>query len=259
MDALAIRNLTYEVPEKKILKNINMSVPAGALMAIMGQSGCGKTSLLKCIAGLARPSSGQIEIDGTDIVGLSESEIDQIRLKMGLVFQYAALFDSLNVYDNVSFGLKHHKQIDKKSVANIVAERLEDVGMSGTEKLFPSQLSGGMQKRVGLARALAMEPSLLLYDEPTSGLDPVIARNIDDLIVETKGRHKVTSIIVSHDIRSIFRIADFIGMMVDGELIAFLNPRKRRCRSLPFDPWGRETRKLRKIPIPTAWRPLPAS
>ncbi len=229
MDSLAISNLKYEVPEKLILNNISLKVPTGSLLAIMGQSGCGKTSLLKCISGLVRPSSGHIVIDGIDIVGLAERPMDEVRLKMGLVFQYAALFDSLNVYDNISFGLKHHKNLDQKSTAKIVTERLADVGMEGTENLFPSQLSGGMQKRVGLARALAMEPTLLLYDEPTSGLDPVIARNIDDLIVETKNRHKVTSVIVSHDIRSIFRIADFIGMMVDGELIALGTPDEMRA------------------------------
>jgi phospholipid/cholesterol/gamma-HCH transport system ATP-binding protein len=229
--AIAVRDLDYTVPEKRILRGIDLTVDKGEILAVMGKSGSGKTTLLKCLAGLIKPTGGQIELFGQDIVPLSESQLDDIRLKIGLVFQYAALFDSLNVYDNVSFGIVNHRRTGRRDVRQIVADRLADVDMPGTEGLFPSQLSGGMQKRVGLARALAMEPSVLLYDEPTSGLDPVIARSIDDLIVQTRDRLGMTSVVVSHDIASIFRIADRI-VMVD-EIIAAGTPDEIRASTNP--------------------------
>jgi phospholipid/cholesterol/gamma-HCH transport system ATP-binding protein len=232
-DAVVVRGLEYTVPEKRILHDVNLTVPRGGLLAIMGKSGCGKTSLLKCMAGLVKPSGGEIVLEGQDIVPLRESELDEVRLKIGLVFQYAALFDSLTVFENVAFGLRHHRKTDRKQLSRIVAERLADVGMEGTEPLYPSQLSGGMQKRVGLARALAMEPAVLLYDEPTSGLDPVIARNIDELILNTRSRMGMTSIIVSHDIESIFRIADHIAMLDEGTVIAYGTPEEMRASDHP--------------------------
>ncbi len=220
MGILTIRALNYAVPEKHILRDIDLEIAPGEIFAIMGMSGSGKTSLLKCMAGLIKPSSGHIFLGETDIVPLSEQELDSVRLKIGLVFQYAALFDSLTVYENVSFGLVHHRRLSRREIDRIVRERLEEVGMTGTERLYPSQLSGGMQKRVGLARALAMEPMVLLYDEPTSGLDPVITRNIDDMILQTRERLGMTSVIVSHDIGSIMRIADRVAMLHEGSVIA---------------------------------------
>jgi len=230
-DAIVVKGLNYKVPEKHILRDVNLNVRKGEVLAIMGKSGSGKTTLLKCLAGLIKPTSGQVEIFNQDIAPLSESELDDVRLKIGLVFQYAALFDSLSVYDNVSFGIVNHKRISRRETSKIVADRLAEVGMEGTEKLFPSQLSGGMQKRVGLARALAMEPGVLLYDEPTSGLDPVIAHSIDDLIVETRDRLGMTSVVVSHDIASIFRIADRIAMVDEGAIIAAGTPDEIRASS----------------------------
>jgi len=234
MNAITVRGLEYVVPEKRILHDINLEVERGEIVAVMGMSGCGKTTLLKCIAGLLRPTHGHILIEGEDITGLPESELDRVRLKIGLVFQYAALFDSLDVYANVSFGLTHHRKLRRQEMDQIVAERLADVGMQGTERLYPAQLSGGMQKRVGLARALAMEPAVVLYDEPTSGLDPVIGRAIDGLIVETRDRLGMTSIVVSHDIASIFRIADRIAMMHEGRIIASGTPEDMRDSSHPI-------------------------
>jgi phospholipid/cholesterol/gamma-HCH transport system ATP-binding protein len=231
--AIIVDDLEYAVPEKRILHDIHLEVDRGSILAVMGMSGCGKTSLLKCIAGLVKPTGGHILIEGQDIVPLSESELDRVRLRIGLVFQYAALFDSLTVFDNVSFGLRHHTRSSSREMSRIVAERLEDVGMQGTENLYPSQLSGGMQKRVGLARALAMEPALLLYDEPTSGLDPVIARTIDDLILETRDKKRMTSVVVSHDIASIFRIADYIAMLDAGTVIAYGTPEDMRQSDNP--------------------------
>jgi phospholipid/cholesterol/gamma-HCH transport system ATP-binding protein len=226
--AVEVAALSYDVPEKRILQDIELTVARAEVVAIMGQSGSGKTSLLKCMTGLVKPSAGKIVIEGQDIVPMQERDLDTVRLKMGLVFQYAALFDSLTVYENVSFGLAYHRQFSKREIKVIVAERLADVGMEGTENLFPSQLSGGMQKRVGLARALAMEPDILFYDEPTSGLDPVIARNIDDLILETRDRLGMTSVVVSHDIRSIFKIADRVAMLHEGRIVAEGTPEELR-------------------------------
>ena len=230
-DAIVVKGLNFDVPEKQILRDVNLNVHKGEVLAVMGKSGSGKTTLLKCMAGLIKPTSGQVEIFNQDIAPLSESELDDVRLKIGLVFQYAALFDSLSVYDNVSFGIVNHRRISRRETSKIVADRLAEVGMEGTENLFPSQLSGGMQKRVGLARALAMEPSVLLYDEPTSGLDPVIARSIDELIVETRNRLGMTSVVVSHDIASIFRIADRIAMVEEGAIIAAGTPEEIRSSS----------------------------
>lgn len=233
MNAITVRALEYVVPEKRILHDVHLEVAKGEILAIMGMSGSGKTTLLKCIAGLVKPTGGQVWIDGEDIVPLPESELDRVRLKIGLVFQYAALFDSLSVYDNVSFGLAHHRKLTRREIDRIVAERLADVDMEGTERLYPSQLSGGMQKRVGLARALAMEPSVVLYDEPTSGLDPVIGRTIDDLIVQTRNRLGMTSVVVSHDLPSIFRIADRIAMIHEGRIIASGTPEEIRASRDP--------------------------
>jgi phospholipid/cholesterol/gamma-HCH transport system ATP-binding protein len=232
-EVIAVRDLNYAVPEKRIIRDLSMSVAKGEILAVMGKSGSGKTTLLKCLAGLIKPTGGEIVLFGQDIVPLPEARLDEVRLKIGLVFQYAALFDSLNVYDNVSFGIVNHWRTGRREVDRIVADRLADVGMPDTQRLFPSQLSGGMQKRVGLARALAMEPSVLLYDEPTSGLDPVIARSIDDLIVETRDRLGMTSVVVSHDIASIFRIADRVVMVDEGEIIAEGTPAEMRASAHP--------------------------
>lgn len=231
--AIVVREMEYAVPEKRILQDVNLTVGRGEILAVMGKSGSGKTTLLKCLAGLIKPTGGQILLFGQDIVPLSEAQLDDVRLKIGLVFQYAALFDSLSVYDNVSFGVVNHRRIGRREVSRLVADRLAEVGMPDTERLFPSQLSGGMQKRVGLARALAMEPSILLYDEPTSGLDPVIAHSIDDLIVQTRDRLGVTSVVVSHDIGSIFRIADRIVMVDEGRIIASGTPAEIRSSENP--------------------------
>jgi phospholipid/cholesterol/gamma-HCH transport system ATP-binding protein len=185
------------------------------------------------MAALLKPTAGQVIVEGEDIVSLPEARLERVRLKIGLVFQYAALFDSLTVYDNVAFGVVNNRKLNRHEVDAIVAKRLTEVGMRGTEQLFPAQLSGGMQKRVGLARALAMEPKVLLYDEPTSGLDPVIARSIDDLIVSTRDRLGMASVVVSHDIRSIFRIADRVAMLEDGTIIACDTPERMRTLNHP--------------------------
>lgn len=229
MKSVVAKDVEFAVPEKRILDGIDLDIAKGEIVAVMGMSGSGKTTLLKCLAGLIKPTAGSILIEGTDIVPLTERELDEIRPRIGLVFQYAALFDSLTVYENVAFGLVHNKRMRRTQIARVVKQRLEEVGMEDTERLYPAQLSGGMQKRVGLARALALEPAVLFYDEPTSGLDPVIAKNIDDLIMETRNRLQMTSVVVSHDIRSIFHIADRVAMLHEGKVVAVGTPAELRA------------------------------
>lgn len=227
--SIEVHDLVYEVPRKRILNNINFCVEQGEIISIMGQSGSGKTTLLKLMTGLLRPTSGQILIDGDDISQMKEAELDKIRLKIGLVFQYAALFDSLNVYDNIVFGVaRHQKRVKREELDKIVQERLAEVHLEGIEKQFPSQLSGGMQKRVGLARALAMQPCIVFYDEPTSGLDPITGHTIDELILETSKRRNVTSVVVSHHLPSIFKISDRVAMLHKGEIVIHDTPQAVR-------------------------------
>lgn len=185
----------------------------------MGMSGVGKSTLLKCIAMLVRPTGGEIMIEGQEITGLNETRLRDIRRKIGMVFQYAALFDSLNVYENVSFGLRRHRRLNEDEIRAIATEKLSLVGLSGTENLMPSQLSGGMQKRVGLARALALDPPILLYDEPTAGLDPITAATISRLIVRMRDQLGVTSVIVSHDLALIKQVANRAGMLHRGKIV----------------------------------------
>lgn len=229
---IEVQNLTYRVPGgREILRNISFTVPAGQTMSVMGLSGTGKTSLLKCIAGLLLPDAGHIRIDGRDVVGLSERDMNDVRQRIGYVFQYAALFDSLSVYDNVAFGPLRRGARRGPDLDNLVAEKLALVGMDGTQALYPAELSGGMQKRVGLARALALNPDVLLYDEPTSGLDPVTATVIDELIVSMRDRLGVTSLVVSHTIGSIFRISNLVTMLYGGEAIITGTPDEVRNTS----------------------------
>ena len=212
---LTVKDLSHSFGDKQVLKDINLHVDKGEILAIMGSSGGGKTTLLKCISGLLKPTVGEIEVDGVDVVKSPE----EARRHMGLVFQYAALFDYLDVSENVLFGVRRMRHLKKQEAQQLVADKLEEVGLTGSENLMPSELSGGMRKRVGLARALAMEPTVLLYDEPTSGLDPVTAYSIDQLIVETRDRRRATSVVVSHDVTSVFRVADRIAFLHLGDLL----------------------------------------
>lgn len=234
MSAITVRNLVYEAPGKRILDQVDLDIASGEILSIMGQSGSGKTTLLKLLTGLRRPTSGQILIGDVDIAALNESELDKVRLKMGLVFQYAALFDSLTVYDNIVFGVvRHRKHVKRSELDALVKDRLAEVSLPGLEKRYPSELSGGQQKRIGLARALAMQPSIIYYDEPTSGLDPITVNTIDELIMETRERTRVTSVVVSHHLPSIFRISDHVAMLHAGKIVAYGTPAEILASSDP--------------------------
>ncbi len=224
---LNVKNLEHWFGTHKVIDDVSLGVAEGEVLAVMGSSGGGKTTLLKCISGLIKPTKGQITVDGVDAVAHPE----EARRRMGLVFQYAALFDYLDVKDNILFGVRRTKKFSKDEENAFVEQKLHDVGLDSKERLFPSQLSGGMRKRVGLARALAMEPKMILFDEPTSGLDPVTAYSIDQLIVETRNRLKMTCVVVSHDVTSVFRVADRIAFLEQGRLVFLGSPSEFRKES----------------------------
>lgn len=211
---LSVRGLGHSFGREPVLQDINLDVGAGEILAVMGSSGGGKTTLLKCVSGLLVPSQGTITVDGVDVV----KDPEAARSRLGLVFQYAALFDYLDVADNVLFGIRRKGGLKRSDEREFVKGKLGQVGLKDCESLLPSELSGGMRKRVGLARALAMEPKVLLFDEPTSGLDPVTAYAIDQLIVETRNRLGMTCVVVSHDVNSVFRVADQIAFLEAGRM-----------------------------------------
>lgn len=205
---------------KEVIRGIDLAVNDGETLAVIGGSGSGKSTLLRLMIGLIPPTSGEIWIGDKNIAGLAEEELDEIRLHMGMVFQYSALFDSMTVGDNVAFGLREHTALSEEEIKKVVAEKLELVGLPGAESMMPTALSGGMKKRVSLARAIAFGPEIIFYDEPSSGLDPIMTAKIDELITSTQKALKVTSVVVTHDMHSACRIADRIAMVAAGELVA---------------------------------------
>lgn len=210
-----VSELSHAFEGRTVLDDISLSVEKGKICTIMGSSGGGKTTLLKCIGGLLTPTKGSVTVGGVDVV---KSPVEAHR-KMGFVFQYAALLDSINVRDNVLFGLRRMKKMSKAEEDEVLLPLLKELGLEGSEELMPSELSGGMRKRVGLARALCMEPEVLLYDEPTSGLDPVTAYSIDRTIVETRDKFGITSIVVSHDVGSMMRTSDQVVFLNQGKAL----------------------------------------
>ena len=220
MNIIEMKDVHKSFGSQKVLNGVNLIVNKGETLSIIGNSGCGKSVLVKHLIGLLQPDSGTIIVEGRDINQISDNELTEVRKKFAMVFQGAALFDSLNVYENVSFGLRRiKKDMPEERIKMKVAEVLDMVGMPNIEKKMPSELSGGMKKRVGLARAIAMDPEILLYDEPTTGLDPVMSRIIDDLIVKMQTLLNVTSIVITHDMMSVFRMADRVVMLYDGKII----------------------------------------
>jgi len=195
-----------------VLNGLDLLIEVGKVTVIIGQSGGGKSVLLKHMIGLIRPDKGKVEIDGQDITAFNERQLNEIRKRFGMLFQEAALFDSMTVGQNVAFPLIEHTKLPKSTIREIVSEKLAHVGLRGVEDKMPSELSGGMKKRVGLARAIALEPEIILFDEPTTGLDPIMADAIDQLIVDIQSRLNVTCVVISHDIKGTFKIAHKIAM-----------------------------------------------
>jgi phospholipid/cholesterol/gamma-HCH transport system ATP-binding protein len=205
----------------EVLKGIDLTCKHGETTCIVGGSGAGKTTLLRLVVALEKPTSGRILIDGEDTVPMGERELNRVRQKFGMVYQYAALLDSINVLDNVSFPLVEHTKLSSPEIRHKVLEKLQILGLDESVLAkFPAELSGGMRKRVGLARALMLEPRILVYDEPTSGLDPLTSRAVDDLIDDTRARFGVTSIVITHDIASCFKLSDQAVLLNKGQIVA---------------------------------------
>jgi phospholipid/cholesterol/gamma-HCH transport system ATP-binding protein len=219
---IAIRGLYKSFGSKHVLRGVDLDVPTGSSVVVIGGSGTGKSVLLKCILGILSPDSGSIQVDGTELVGASARTIDEVRHKFGMLFQGGALFDSLKVWENVSFGVMARQKIDRDEAKRIAIENLERVGLAAdVADLMPAELSGGMQKRVGLARAVALKPEIIFFDEPTTGLDPIMADVINDLIRALTRAMGATALSITHDMASVRKIADFVAMLYEGRVIWF--------------------------------------
>jgi len=226
-------DLCKSFDSQKVLNGVNLSIPDNEVVTIMGKSGCGKSVLIKHIIGLISPDTGSVVIDGVDITTLDVSELDRIREKLGVLFQGGALFDSLTVYGNVAFQLREKTKLGKGEIRDRVIQALEDVGLKGMGNKYPAELSGGMKKRAGLARALIAEPSIVLFDEPTTGLDPIISRSIHRLIRATHEKYYYTAVIISHEVPGIFEIADRVAMLYNGLIEEYGTPEEIENSSNP--------------------------
>jgi len=217
---VVVEDVRKSFGSQKVLNGISLTVRRGETVAVLGRSGTGKSVLLRLVIGLEKPDSGSVRIHGHDIAGLALDQLAEIRKKMGFLFQHAALYDSLTVEQNVAFPLQHHKkEMSRSEQSNRVKELLAEVGMEGDLEKMPSDISGGMQKRVGLARALALEPDILLLDEPTAGLDPISAAEIDDLVLKLQEEHHMASIVVTHDLHSAKTIANRLALLNEGNVV----------------------------------------
>ncbi len=230
---IILENISKSFGKQKVLDGLDLTLESKKITFIIGQSGGGKSVLLKHIIGLVKPDSGRILVDDIDISSLNEADLNEIRKNFGMLFQDAALFDSMTVGENVAFPLNEHRRLPKKEVQRIVTEKLLQVGLTGVTEKMPSELSGGMRKRVGLARALALDPKIILFDEPTTGLDPIMCDAIDQLIVETQQNTGSTCVVISHDIESTFKIAHRVAMLYNGKIIAYGSPEDIRSSSNP--------------------------
>ncbi len=216
---IRIQGLSKRLGRKQVLDGVDLEIPTGCTMVVIGQSGTGKSVLLKHIIGLMQPDAGRIEVDGTVLTGLGEHALNEVRKRFGMLFQGAALFDSLSVGENIALPMREHTDMPAARIRERVAERLEWVGLPGIEDMRPASLSGGMRKRVALARAIAMDPAYILYDEPTTGLDPIMSDTINRLIRSLQARIGVTSIVVTHDLHSAFAVGDRMAMLHDGKVV----------------------------------------
>lgn len=217
-------NLHKSFNNQHVLRGVDLHIPKGKVTVIIGRSGTGKSVLLKHMIGLLKPDQGKVVVGGTDIGTLSSNDLTSFRRKFGFLFQNAALFDSFNVFENVAFPLIEHTAMSPAEVKRIVHEKLELVGLKDIDKKMPSELSGGMRKRVGLARAIALQPEIILYDEPTTGLDPIMTNAVDHLILTMQRKLNITSVVISHDIKATFEVADQIAMLYEGKIIAAGSP-----------------------------------
>lgn len=216
---IILKKLSKYFGKLKVLDAVDLEIGEGASLAVIGPSGCGKSTLLRLIIRLIEPTSGFIIVDGQEVGKLSDEGLIRLRKKIGMIFQTSALFDSLNVFENVAFALREHAKISEVEIGKVVREKLKMVELEGTETLMPAELSGGMQRRVGMARALAFDPKIILYDEPTTGLDPVTAVTIENLMIKLSKELKVTSIIVTHVLQTVYRVANKVLMLSNGKLI----------------------------------------
>ncbi len=231
---ISVKNLVKDFGTRRILNGVSMDIYQGETLVVMGGSGCGKSTLLRHLIGSIRPDSGEIWMFGKDIAKISDDEMHEVRKKYGMLFQSGALFDSMTVGDNIALPLREHTKLDANIVNIIVKMKLELVGLRGFENLMPSQLSGGMKKRVGLARAIVMDPTIVFYDEPTAGLDPVMTGVVDKLTIDLTKKLNITSVVVTHDMNSVFRIADRIVMLHQGNVLEIGTPEEIRHSKNPI-------------------------
>ena len=231
--AIVVENLVTYFDDRRILDNISLQVCKGEALVVLGGSGCGKTTLLRHLIGLLQPYSGHIYIKGQDITKLGENDLNEIRKKIGMLFQGAALFNSMTLDDNVALPLREHTKLAESTIKIMTRIKLGLVGLTGFGNFKPAQLSGGMRKRAGLARALAMDPEILFFDEPSAGLDPIIAAEIDELILKLKRAFHMTMVIVTHELVSAFLVADRIMMLDNGHVIAIGTPEEIRSNPNP--------------------------
>jgi phospholipid/cholesterol/gamma-HCH transport system ATP-binding protein len=221
---ISVKNLTKRFGDRTILNGITLDIYEGETLVVMGGSGCGKSTFLRHLIGSIRPDEGEVWVLGKNIASASESDMDEIRKKYGMLFQSGALFDSMTVGENIALPLREHTKLDENVISIVVKLKLDLVGLRGFENLMPSQLSGGMKKRVGLARAIVMDPKIVFYDEPTAGLDPVMTGVIDKLTMDLTQKLHITSVVVTHDMGSVFRIADRIVMLHQGNVLQIGTP-----------------------------------
>jgi len=228
---ILVKDVFKSFASNHVLRGVNLEVKCGESMVVIGGSGTGKSVLIKCVIGLLQHDRGEIYVDGQEISHLKEEDWNALRKKFGMLFQRDALFDSLSVWENVGFALRRHTKLSDEEIKAAAVEKLKLVGLQNVENLMPAELSGGMRKRVSLARAIAMEPAILLYDEPTTGLDPIMANVINELIVAMREKLEVTSIAITHDMVSAYRIADRIAMLYQGEIIEVGTPDEIKASS----------------------------
>ena len=225
-EAVIVKNLRVAFGAKEILRDVSFTVKRGEILVLMGLSGTGKSTTLRSIAGLLKPSGGEVLVNGRSIPDMPEKELELLRRRIGFCFQHGALFDSMTVGENVAFGLREHTRLPEEELQRIVAEKLSIVDLEGMEHLYPSQLSGGMQKRASFARTIATDTDIVLYDEPTTGLDPIISRVINELILDLQRRLKATSLVITHDLKGAYLIATKIIMLHQGLPVFFGTPKE---------------------------------